>query len=108
MEQFKDMEDRFEELITGLTRAVDFEIFPDSIFFFRGENCLFEYEVPNSTFWCDQKKVWNYLEADIFVDNQILLQECVKRKMKRYLNIEAPDDNYIFPLDLSSVKRHFS
>lgn len=96
---------RFEQLISGLTRQVDFEQWPDSIFFFGGEDCLFVYSPSDCIFWFDRQKVWNYLEAHIFSANAAFLQAYVKRKMKRYLNIGGNCDNYIFPLALS---KHWS
>lgn len=57
------IEQRFEELVTGLTRKVDFEWWPDSIFFFRDEECLFEYELNFSYLWFHREKVCRVLEC---------------------------------------------
>lgn len=58
------IEQRFEELVAGLTRKVDFDQWPDYIFFLRGDECLFNYNFSSGNLWCHSEKVWELLERE--------------------------------------------
>lgn len=76
----KKQKDLFGDFIKGLTRRFDFELWPDCIFFFRGEEVLFEYNLNSGNLWCDWDKVWkvlecegryNYYEVQSFIKKQV-------------------------------------
>jgi hypothetical protein len=61
-------EERFLELIDGLTIKIDKEKHPDSIFFFRGEEC--HIEIRKSTIWFRYVGFWKVFEDEFGMDYQ--------------------------------------
>lgn len=60
----KKQKDLFGDFIKGLTRRFDFELWPDWIFFFRAEECLFQYGLNCNYLWCHRKKIWSVLGCE--------------------------------------------
>lgn len=114
MEQFKDMEDRFEELIgqrfekliTGLTRKVDFEAWPDYIFFFRGDEYLFEYELNSGDLWCDWKNVCSFLECEGQYDYDGV-KEFIKNQVEHHLKLHVVIRTTRIFNGWTYIKKHF-
>lgn len=52
------IEEKFEELISGLTRKLDFEQNPEYISFLRGNEFMFSYNFNSGHLWCHREKVW--------------------------------------------------
>ena len=73
----------FKELIQGIDinkPVVDFEKYPNSIFWFKGDKCLFEYNFKNQTIWIDFDEIWskflpyfkgNYYDIPGFMEVQV-------------------------------------
>lgn len=81
----RTIEERFKKLTEGLTRKVDFDRWPDDIFFFRGKKCLFEYDFISGHLWCDREKVWKVLECEgcySYEDIQAFIKKQVETHFK--------------------------
>lgn len=57
-------EQRFWGLINGLSVKVDFEKYPDSIFFFNKEECWIDYDIKRATLWIRYDKIWSVFERE--------------------------------------------
>ena len=60
----KDPEKTFLSMLDGLTVRIAKDKYPDSIFYFRGDECWFEQDFENGYFWCQYDKVWLVFETD--------------------------------------------
>lgn len=86
----KTKEDRFKELIEGIEinkPVVDFEKFPTSIFWFKGDKLYFEYNWKSNFFWVNWSLVWRVFEkeynmkySDIQAFMKIMVEEHFKLK----------------------------
>lgn len=88
------IEQRFEELIAGLTRKVDFEHYPNSVFFFCGRKFLFEQDLSSDRFWCDSERVWRVLECERRY-NYIHVKDFIIKQVKKHFELEE-----ITPIEL--------
>jgi len=55
-------EERFLDLIDGMTVKIDKDKYPDSIFFFKGDKCYLELE--KSRLWVTYDEVWQVFEVE--------------------------------------------
>jgi hypothetical protein len=62
-------EQRFLELIDGMTVKIDKDKYPDSTFFFKGDKCYLELE--NSTLWGRYAEIWQVFEVEFHMNYQV-------------------------------------
>jgi hypothetical protein len=76
-------EELFLSMWEGCTVKIDKEKYPDSIFFFKGDQWMFEIE--NSILWCRYDKVWGRL-SDIngldYKDTQSFIRNLMEKHFK--------------------------
>ena len=76
----KDPEKTFLSMLDGLTvRIKD----PDSIFYFEGDDWIFEQDFKNGYFWCQYDKVWSVFETDHGL-NYNEIRDFVKTMLEKY------------------------
>ena len=56
--------ERFWQLCKGLTIKIDKEGYPDSVFFFKDDECQFEYDTANGHLWCRYSSIWSVFEKE--------------------------------------------
>lgn len=60
--------DRLIEICRGLTAVEPPVCFPeehkDSVFLFRGEHYMFEYETKTQVLWCNSRQLWSILQRE--------------------------------------------
>jgi len=78
-------EQRFEEIINGLVIKIDKGKYPNSIFFFKNDKCLFELE--NSTLWCSFSNVWSIFSEENNM-NYDATQEFIKIQMEKHFKMK--------------------
>lgn len=66
----KTKEDRFYELIQGLTPKWDKVNYPDSIFYFKGDKLMFEYNQKTEYVWVRYTDFWEIFEVEYKLDYQ--------------------------------------
>lgn len=104
----KDMtiEEKFEELIKGLTRKVDFERWPEEIFFFRDDECLFDYDFNFGYLWCDWEKVWRALACEGRY-KYIEIQSFVKKVVEQHFKFQVIAPKTVVGISGRQVEQHF-
>ena len=55
---------RFWELVSGTEIKFDFDKYPNTIFGFRGDNCVWELDFKNNYLWLSYSSVWSVLERE--------------------------------------------
>lgn len=102
--KYELLEGKFNELILGLTRNVDFEQWPNRIFLFRGDDFLFEYSLDTGYLGCQLVKVWNILKFEGRY-NLYEINSFIKTKVKEYFKLMEVPNLYLF--DKTIVEEHF-
>lgn len=90
------IEERFEELICGLTRKVNFVHFPEDIFFCLGDECLFEFNLNSGHLWCSMDKVWKVLECEARYKYDDI-KSFIKRQMEEHFKLMEVTPRYGLP-----------
>jgi hypothetical protein len=84
-EQKLTPEQRLWQLAEGLTMKVDRDKYPDSTFFFKGEDWWVEYDAKNNQLWCRYGKIWQVFETEYsmqYDDIQKLIKDVVEAHFK--------------------------
>ncbi len=56
----------FEEILSSLETKIDEKKFGNRIFFFRGNELLFECGINHTTIYCSHEKIWLFLSKECF------------------------------------------
>ena len=103
-------EERFIELVTGLEIKINDQIYPNSMFWFKGDECFFELSLENSGlspkqaiiywrftnknldckqgfFWCSYSNVWYIFETE-FDMKYNETKDFIKNMMENYIKIK--------------------
>ena len=79
----------FKSILNNLTyKAVDKEKYPNSVFFFKYNECFFEYNQENGHFWCDYNRVWLIFEAKYNMNYQ-QIKVFTKSKMEEHFKLRG-------------------
>lgn len=84
-------EQRFAELISGIDinrPVIDFEKYPDSIFWFKNEDCLFKYDLKSGYFWCKYSTVWSVFEQEFSMSYNDI-QSFIKIQVEEYFKLKG-------------------
>jgi hypothetical protein len=99
-------EETFNEIWSGLSTRMDFDRFPNFLFFFKGDICNFELNLKTDILWCSYRHVWN-----IFYDKYSMeygeIQEFIKRMVEQHLNKEIPIPKTDLNNSFRQVEEHF-
>ena len=102
-------ENLFKELIKGIDinkPVVDFEKYPNSIFWFKGDKLVFEYNLKNHDFWIDYDEIWSKFYP-FFNDNYYDVQTFMKVQVEEHFKLKGVTPNYTKLLTLIVVEEHF-
>ena len=89
-------EERFLQLIDGLTIKIDKEKYSDSIFFFKGNDYYFEIE--KTDIWCSYDQVWSVFKREYGMNYdgiQVFIKDMVERHFK--MNGVTPFQSFFCP-----------
>ncbi len=97
-------EQRFLELIDGMTVKIDKDNYPGSTFFFKDDTCYFE--LGNSRLWVRYAEIWQVFEVE-FDMNYDEIQSFIKDQMEQHFIIRG-----VTPVKVSTrvpflVEQHF-
>lgn len=56
----------FEEILSSLEIKIDEKNFRNRMFFFKGDEVLFECGIKNKTIYCSHEKIWSFLSKKCF------------------------------------------
>ena len=79
-------EERFLELIDGMTVKIDKDKYPDSIFFFKGDKCYLELE--NSRLWVRYAEIWQVFEVE-FGMSYDEVQSFIKSQVEQHFKMRG-------------------
>lgn len=100
------MKQRFQEVSSGLIRRVDFDRWPSSIFFFKGEKWMFEYDIISGYLYCRYREVWEYLSSSNntkYGDTQLFIKNVVEEHFKG----KEVTPRFRISIFFSQVEEHF-
>jgi hypothetical protein len=97
-------EERFYEIVKELTQKIDKEKYPNSLFYFKGDDPMFEIE--DSKIWVSKKNVWSVFEREYCMEHI---------DIKTFISIQAEEPfnrKGLTPIPLANiyykqVKQHF-
>lgn len=84
-------EERFLEFIDGLTIKIDKEKYPDSIFFFRGEEC--QIEIQKSIVWFRYEGFWKVFEDEFGMKYQ-QIQDFMKIQLEEHFKMKGVSPSF--------------
>src|SRR5690606_38012308 len=79
----KTVEERFWELVSDTTLKFDFVRYMNTIFGFRGDEYVCEYDFKNNYLWLRYSTVWSVLEKEYDL-NYGEIQSIVKNEVEEY------------------------
>jgi hypothetical protein len=97
-------EERFLELIDGMTIKIDKDKYPDSTFFFKGDKCYLELE--NSILWGRYAEIWQGFEVE-FGMKYHEIQPFIKDQMEKHFKIMAVTPYSLNWVVAKLVEQHF-
>jgi hypothetical protein len=97
-------EQRFLELIDGMTIKIDKDNYPDSTFFFKGDTCYLELE--NSTLWVTDAEIWQVFELE-FGMNYGKIQSFIKDQVEQHFKMTGVTPGELIITDYHEMEQHF-
>ena len=88
-------EERFLQLIDGLTVKIDQKKYPNSVFLFKGNH--FYFEIEKTYIWCSYYKVWSVFEKEYemeYADVQVFIKDQLEEHFK-IKDLTSKDCGYI-------------
>ena len=81
----------FKELIEGVDinkPVIDFEKYPNSIFWFKGDKCLFEYNFKSSYFLINYDEIWKKFYP-FFNDNDNVIKSFIIEQVEEHFKLKG-------------------
>jgi hypothetical protein len=97
-------EQRFLELIDGMTVKIDKDKYPDWTFFLKGDTCYLELE--NSTLWVAYFEIWQVFEVE-FGMNYHEIQPFIKDQMEQHFKMRGVTPCHCHYLTNFMMEQHF-
>ena len=82
------IESLFHQLTKDLIVKIDKDKYPDWIFYFNDNNCIFEYNTKNGDFWCNYKLYWSIF-YEKFKFNYIIVRDLTKDMVENHFNLKG-------------------
>lgn len=79
---------RFKEFLQGLEIKINLKEYPDSIFFFKGDDYYFEYDWKNKRFWVSYDRVWKVFQEEYNM-KYYEIQSLIKTQMEQDFKLEG-------------------
>ena len=99
----------FKELIKGIDinkSVVDFEKYSNSIFWFKGDKLVFEYNFKNHDFWINYDEIWSKFYP-FFNDNYYDVQTFMKVQVEEHFKLKGVTPLQILYGWFCQVEEHF-
>jgi hypothetical protein len=100
------VEKLFFELTKDIVILIDEKEYPNRIFYFRDNNCIFEYDKNNGYFWCSYYNYWLIFE-DKFGFNYEQIKALTKDEVEKHFKLKGITPVNYFNIPISWVKKHF-
>lgn len=91
-----------------LTIKIDREKYPNSVFYFKGKNCLLELQKSedNINLWCNYNEIWNPISAKYSLD-YALIQELIKETVEEHFKMRDVTPGDMMCTAAVEVEEHF-
>ena len=100
-------EQRFLQLCEGLTIKIDKEKYPNSIFFFKGNDFFFEYNSKSGSLWCSRNRVWSFLEKEYSL-NYNEIESLIKDMLEKHFNLRGVTPSVLGSVYCIRLEKHFN
>ncbi len=99
-------ERRFKELCQNLTIKIDEDKFPNRIFWFRGDEVIFDYDKKDGYFYCNYGLVWLVFESE-FGLNYDQTSKLIKGRVEEHSKLkDVTPTGYLIAPEVE-VEEHF-
>ncbi len=99
-------ERRVKELCQNLTIKIDEDRFPNRIFWFRGDELIFDYDKKSGYFNCNYSLVWSVFESE-FELNYHQIRKLIKGKVEEHFKLKDVTPEVGGDIFISWVEEHF-
>lgn len=99
-------EERFWQLCNGLEIKIDLEKYPNTIFFFKGEDLWFEYEAETGYLWCRYLYVWSVFEKEYGM-NYSKIKSLIKKQVENHFKCKEVTPIRLQRTGIHPVENHF-
>lgn len=106
MQNIDQADDLFVKLASGLTRKVDFANFPDSIFFFKGSELFFEYDLGIFLLHARVNEAYDQFKEKGIV-GYVQIEQFMTNKARSYLNMSNVAYTPVTSNRVYQVEMHF-
>ena len=104
--QYSLAEQWFLEQLTDL-EEVRLSKYPDSIFYKKNGEVLFEYDKETKYFWVSEEKIWSFFESNFGLNYQEI-KELIKGMVEEHLNLGEVTPMLFPPVRTSWVEEHLN
>ena len=110
LEQLKKPEktpaQRFWELVSGTTLKFDFGKYPNTLFGFREDQYVWEYDLENHALWLGYSTVWSILKDEFGLDHDGV-QRVIKNEVEEHFKCKGVTPVFATLRDNILVEEHF-
>ncbi len=99
-------ERRFKELFQNLAIKIDEDRYPNTIFWFRGDNVIFDYDKKSGYFYCNYMLVWSVFESE-FGLNYDQISKLIKGRVEEHFKLKDATPLMARTNWTSLVEEHF-
>ena len=103
---YSDFETEVLNILYDSDIKFDFEKFPNSIFVFKNDEFIFEYDIKYGILWCSYDKIWRFFHEKYLL-NDLQITNLIKGVVeKHFINMEITPVGQIY-LRPHQVEKHF-
>ena len=96
----------FSNYIQGLEVKIDKDDYPDTVFYFKNGDCLFEYDEKKGYFHCQYNGFWSVFEREYHMNHQ-QIQAFIKNGVEEHFKIKVTTPTLSFVYIVRQVEEHF-
>ena len=98
-------ERRFLQLCKGIVIKINNVHYRDWLFWFKGDKCLFDYNLKSGEFWVNYKEIWSIFESE-FGLNYYQIKEFIRDMVEQHFNLNYTTPRrglYILNIDFNNI-----
>lgn len=100
-------EERFKQLVEGWEYKVDLHKFPTSIFYFKGNKFLMEYDFKSQFCRMNSPAVWEILQSEYLMEDH-LTQAFIKKQLEKHFNLKGVTPTKCWITHGKRLEEHFN
>jgi hypothetical protein len=99
-------EQRFWSLINGITLRVDLDKYSSSIFFFKDDSCVIEYNTKSGYLWLSYKDIWSIFEKEYHLKYDEV-RSFIKNQVEEHFKCKGVTPKFYDTFNYTWVEEHF-